>query len=78
MQNVATNQVRLIADGSRAGSAETDTTCDCTRSEFFHIKLEKCFFVHVFISAECEQCDKHSNDSYSRLELWYKLCLSAL
>lgn len=59
MQNVATNQVRLIADGSRAGSSETDTTCDCTRSEFFHIKLEKCFFVHVFISAECEQCDKH-------------------
>lgn len=43
----------LIADGSGAGSSERDTTCDCRRSEFFHIKLEKCFFVHVFISAEC-------------------------
>lgn len=43
----------LIADGSGAGSSERDTTCDCRRSEFFHIKLEKCVFVHVFISAEC-------------------------
>lgn len=43
----------LIADGSGAGSSERDTTCDCRRSEFLHIKLEKCVFVHVFISAEC-------------------------
>lgn len=43
----------LIADGSRAGSSERDTTCVCRCSEFLHIKLEKCVFVHVFISAEC-------------------------
>lgn len=43
----------LIADGSGAGSSERDTTCVCRCSEFLHIKLEKCFFVHVFISAEC-------------------------
>lgn len=43
----------LIADGSGAGSSERDTTCVCRCSEFLHIKLEKCVFVHVFISAEC-------------------------